>query len=96
MIQIFPSASAAALETWPSVHPFGICGQEGSTENLGTATLETEPASAAEVWRETRIVNAAIMARVATAGHAICARNICRFVLISLILSHLIGPARIS
>src|ERR1700688_3524684 len=58
MIQMLPSASAAALDTWPSVHPFGMCGQDGSTTNFGTSTLVAGRGGAAEGRREPAIVNA--------------------------------------
>src|SRR5215467_11343096 len=45
-IQMLSCSSAATLDTWPSVHPFGILGHDGSTANLGTSRLEPERASA--------------------------------------------------
>src|ERR1700728_2770062 len=40
MIQTLPSASLAVLDTWPSVHPFGMCGHDGSTSNFGTSRVD--------------------------------------------------------
>src|ERR1700720_131924 len=34
---MLPSGSLATLDTWPSVHPFGMCGHDGSTSNFGTS-----------------------------------------------------------
>src|SRR5215467_2671920 len=45
-IQMLSCSSAATLDTWPSVHPFGILGHDESTANLGTSRLEPERASA--------------------------------------------------
>src|ERR1700719_78508 len=63
MIQMFPSESFAALDTWPSVHPFGICGQDGSTTNFGTSTLDTWLGGAAEVRCDPVITKAATTAK---------------------------------
>jgi hypothetical protein len=52
MIQMLPSASLAALETWPSVHPLGMCGQDGSTTNFGTFTVVAGSGGAAEMRRD--------------------------------------------
>src|ERR1700675_3580544 len=58
MIQMLPSASAAALETWPSVHPFGMCGQDGSTTNFGTSTLDAGRGGEAEAQCDPATTNA--------------------------------------
>jgi hypothetical protein len=58
MIQMLPSASAAALDTWPSVHPFGMRGHDGSTTNFGTSMLEGGRGVAAEVRRDPEITSA--------------------------------------
>src|ERR1700681_2090691 len=63
MIQMLPSASLAALDTCPSVHPFGMCGQDGSTTNFGTSTLDAGRGEAAEVRREPTMTNARITAK---------------------------------
>src|ERR1700732_1395556 len=54
---MLPSGSLATLDTWPSVHPFGICGQDGSTANFGTST-DAGRGGAAEAWRDPAITNA--------------------------------------
>src|ERR1700676_386744 len=53
---MLPSESHATLDTWPSVHPFGICGQDGSTANFGTST-DAGRGNAAETWRDPAITN---------------------------------------
>jgi len=58
-----PSVSLAALDTWPSVQPFGMCGQDGSTTNFGTSTLSAGRGGAAEVRRDPAIANATTTAR---------------------------------
>ncbi len=60
MIQMLPSASLAALDTCPSVHPFGMCGHDGSTVNFGTPTLEAGRCGAAAVRCEAVITHARI------------------------------------
>src|SRR3984893_12683983 len=62
MIQMLPSASAAALDTWPSVHPFGMCGQDGSTTNFGTSMLLAGRGGAAEIRRDPAIISVTIAA----------------------------------
>src|SRR6266853_2177749 len=57
MIQMLPPASLAALDTWPSVHPFGMCGQDGSTTNFGTSRLDAGRGGAAEAWCDPAITN---------------------------------------
>src|ERR1700731_3669313 len=47
---MLPSGSHATLDTWPSVQPFGICGQDGSTTNFGTSTSDAGRGGAAEAW----------------------------------------------
>src|ERR1700681_269596 len=60
---MLPSRSFDTLDTWPSVHPFGICGQDGSTTNFGTSTLAAGMGGAAEVRRVPGIRSATTTAR---------------------------------
>src|ERR1700726_4686339 len=60
MIQMLPSASLAALDTCPNVQPFGMCGQDGSTANFGTSTLEAGCWGAAAVRCDPAITIATI------------------------------------
>src|SRR5580693_7989657 len=64
---MLPSASLAALDTWPSVHPFGMCGQDGSTTNFGTSTVLAGRGGAAAVRRDPAISNATTAAKMITA-----------------------------
>src|SRR5580700_9931811 len=59
---MLPSESLAALNTWPSVHPFGMCGQDGSTTNFGTSTLLAGRGGAAEIRRDPAIISVTIAA----------------------------------
>src|ERR1700674_3482125 len=54
---MLPSGSHATLDTWPIVHPFGMCGQDGSTTNFGTSTLDAGRGGAAEAWCDATITN---------------------------------------
>jgi len=63
---MFPSASLAALDTWPSVHPFGMCGQDGSTTNFGTSTLDGR-GGAAEAQCDAAITSAPTAAKAMAA-----------------------------
>src|SRR3979490_661489 len=55
---MLPSGSLATLDTWPSVHPLGMCGQDGSTTNFGTSTMDAGRGGAAEVRHNPAIANA--------------------------------------
>src|ERR1700675_1604414 len=55
---MLPSGSLATLDTWPSVHPFGMCSQDGSTANFGTSTSDAGRGGAAEAWCDPAITNA--------------------------------------
>src|ERR1700741_210098 len=68
MIQMLPPASLAALDTWPSVQPFGMCGQDGSTTNFGTSTLPPGMGGAAEVRCHPGITSATTVARARPAS----------------------------
>jgi hypothetical protein len=57
MIQMLPSGSLAALETWPNVHPLGMCGQDGSTANFGTLTSDAGLGGAADALCDPTIPN---------------------------------------
>src|ERR1700730_15395448 len=59
MTQMLPSGSHATLDTWPSVHPLGMCGQDGSTTNFGTSTLDAGRGGAAEAWCDPGVTNVA-------------------------------------
>src|ERR1700730_13485766 len=54
---MLPSGSLATLDTWPSVHPFGMCGQDASTTNFGTSTLDAARGGAAEARCDPAITN---------------------------------------
>src|SRR5580704_3819988 len=54
---MLPSASLAALDTWPRVHPFGMCGQDGSTTNFGTSTVDAGRGGVAEAWCVPAVTN---------------------------------------
>ena len=82
MIQMLPSASAAALDTWPSVHPFGMCGQDGSTTNFGTSTFDAGRGGVAEARCDPAIPNATIATEtLAAANHKFRFKFIIRILL---------------
>src|ERR1700680_5106704 len=60
---MLPSGSFATLDTWPSVHPFGMCGQDASTTNFGTSTLDAGRGGAAEARCDPAITNATTAAK---------------------------------
>ena len=62
-------SSVAALDTWPSVQPLGMCGQDGSTTNFGTLTVDAAWGCAAEVSCDPAIKNAATAAEVIVAAN---------------------------
>src|ERR1700687_413327 len=55
---MLPSGSHATLDTWPSVHPLGMCGHDGSTTNFGTSTLDAGRGGEAEAQCDPAITNA--------------------------------------
>src|ERR1700675_4125455 len=54
---MLPSGSHATLDTWPRFPPFGMCGQDGSTTNFGTSTLDAGRGGAAEAWCDPAVTN---------------------------------------
>src|ERR1700752_1079858 len=56
---MLPSGAFDTLDTWPSGHPFGMCGQDGSTTNFGTSTLDAGRGGVAEARCDPAIVNPA-------------------------------------
>src|SRR6266404_484406 len=78
---MLPSGSLATLDTWPSVHPFGMCGQDGSTSNFGTSTLDAGRGGVAEARCDPAITNAATATKTIPA----LTHNV-RFTFITLIL----------
>jgi len=79
---MFPSASLAALDTWPSVHPFGMCGQDGSTTNFGTSTFDGGRGGAAEAQCDPAITNAPTAAKtIAALNHKFRFKFIMRILL---------------
>jgi hypothetical protein len=80
---MLPSASLAALDAWPSVHPFGMCGQDGSTTNFGTSTFDAGRGGVAEARCDPAIPNTTTTAKtMAALNHKFRFRFIMRILLL--------------
>src|SRR5215472_11446497 len=80
---MLPSRSFETLDTWPSVHPFGMCGQDGSTTNFGTSTLDAGRGELAEARRNPAVPNATIATKtIAALNHNLRHRFMMRILLL--------------